>query len=66
MNVMESEYYALTSSTRMNTFGDIYEHDFNPMSPFENLLSQNYRSCSHHDFNLIAYLEREGEGEGED
>ncbi|CAF3821869.1 unnamed protein product, partial [Adineta steineri] len=56
MNVVETGYYALISSSNMNTFGDIYKDDFNPMNPFENLLSQDYRSCSYQDFKFIAYL----------
>ncbi|CAF0983595.1 unnamed protein product [Adineta steineri] len=56
MNVMETGYYALSSNSSMNTFGDIYKDDFNPMNPFENLLSQDYRACSSQDFKFIAYL----------
>ncbi|CAF3641687.1 unnamed protein product [Adineta steineri] len=56
MNVMETGYYALSSSSSMNTFGDIYKDDFNPMNPVENLLLQNYRSCAYRDFKLIVYL----------
>ncbi|CAF1227419.1 unnamed protein product [Adineta steineri] len=56
LKVMETGYYALSSDSSMDTFGDIYEDDFNPLNPFENLLSQNYRSCSYEDFKLIAYL----------
>ncbi|CAF3909027.1 unnamed protein product [Adineta steineri] len=56
MNVMETGYYALSSDSRMNTFGEIYEDDFDPMNPFENLLKQDYRACSFQDFKFIAYL----------
>ncbi|CAF1244903.1 unnamed protein product [Adineta steineri] len=56
MNVIETGYYALSTSSNMSTFGDIYEDDFNPMNPFENLLSQNYRACSYQDFKFIVYL----------
>ncbi|CAF4096846.1 unnamed protein product [Adineta steineri] len=44
MHVVETGYYALISNSNMNTFGNIYEHDFNPMNPFDNLLPQDYRS----------------------
>ncbi|CAF1057170.1 unnamed protein product [Adineta steineri] len=57
INVVETGYYALTSSSSMDTFSDIYRDDFNPMNPFENLLSQDYRSCSYQDFKFIAYLQ---------
>ncbi|CAF1544339.1 unnamed protein product [Adineta steineri] len=56
MNVVETGYYALSGSSSMGTFGYIYKDDFNPMNPFENLLSQNYRSCSDQDFMFIVYL----------
>ncbi|CAF3680571.1 unnamed protein product [Adineta steineri] len=56
VNVLETGYYALSSDSSMDTFGDIYEDDFDSMSPFENLLSQNYRSCSFQGFKFIAYL----------
>ncbi|CAF1557222.1 unnamed protein product [Adineta steineri] len=56
VNVMETGYYALSSSSSMDTFGYIYEDDFNPMNPLENLLSQDYRACSYQDFKLIVYL----------
>ncbi|CAF3917205.1 unnamed protein product [Adineta steineri] len=56
MNVMETGYYALNSISSMNTFGNIYKDDFDPMSPFENLLSQDYRACGHQNFKFIAYL----------
>ncbi|CAF0986126.1 unnamed protein product [Adineta steineri] len=56
VNVVENAYYALSSDSTMDTYGYIYKDDFNPLNPFENLLSQNYRSCSYEDFNLIVYL----------
>ncbi|CAF1540612.1 unnamed protein product, partial [Adineta steineri] len=56
VNVVETGYYALSSNSSMDTFGDIYKDDFNLMNRFENLLSQDYRSCSHQDFKFIAYL----------
>ncbi|CAF0984158.1 unnamed protein product [Adineta steineri] len=56
MHVMETGYYALISSSNTNTFGYIYEDDFNPMNPVENLLKQDYRACSSRDFKFIAYL----------
>ncbi|CAF3980977.1 unnamed protein product, partial [Adineta steineri] len=40
----------------MDTYGYIYEDNFNPMNPFENELSQNYRSCRFQGFKFIAYL----------
>ncbi|CAF1633182.1 unnamed protein product, partial [Adineta steineri] len=54
VNVMETGYYALSSVSSMDTFGNIYKDDFNPMNPSENL--QDYRSCSFQDFKFIAYL----------
>ncbi|CAF0735174.1 unnamed protein product [Adineta steineri] len=56
VNVLETGYYALSSSSNMDTFGDIYKDDFNPMNPVGNLLSQNYRACSYQDFKFIVYL----------
>ncbi|CAF4031138.1 unnamed protein product [Adineta steineri] len=56
VNVVENAYYALSSDSAMDTYGYIYKDDFNPLNPFEKLLSQNYRSCSYEDFNLIVYL----------
>ncbi|CAF1035438.1 unnamed protein product [Adineta steineri] len=57
IHVVETGYYALTSSSNVNTFGYIYKDDFNPRNPSENLLSQDYRSCSYQDFKFIAYLQ---------
>jgi hypothetical protein len=66
MNVDESGNYALNSDVftangrstynDVNLFADIYQDNFDPIKPFENLLSQNYRSCSDYDFKLIALL----------
>ncbi|CAF0987997.1 unnamed protein product [Adineta steineri] len=56
VNIVENAYYALSSDSTMDTYGYIYKDDFNPLNPFENLLSQNYRSCSYEDFNFIVYL----------
>ncbi|CAF0761483.1 unnamed protein product [Adineta steineri] len=56
VNVVETGYYALSSNSSMDTFGDIYKDDFNPMNPFENLLSQDYWRCIWDDFSLIANL----------
>ncbi|CAF4018380.1 unnamed protein product [Adineta steineri] len=56
VNVVGNAYYALSSDSTMDTYGYIYKDDFDPLNPFENLLSQNYRSCSYEDFNLIVYL----------
>ncbi|CAF1360240.1 unnamed protein product, partial [Adineta steineri] len=56
MQVVETGYYGLSSTSSMDTFGDIYKDDFNPMNPFENLLLQDYRSCTYQDFKLIVYL----------
>ncbi|CAF0818601.1 unnamed protein product [Adineta steineri] len=57
MHVMVTGHYALSSSSNMDTFGYIYKDDFNSMNPFENLLSQDYRSCSYQDFKFITYLQ---------
>ncbi|CAF1400592.1 unnamed protein product [Adineta steineri] len=56
MQVVETGYFALSSTSSMDTFGDIYKDDFNPMNPFENLLSQDYQTCVYPDFKFIAYL----------
>ncbi|CAF1391897.1 unnamed protein product [Adineta steineri] len=56
MNVMKNGYYGLKSASSINTFGDIYKDDFNPMDPFENLLIQDYQSCADKDFTFIANL----------
>ncbi|CAF0857365.1 unnamed protein product [Adineta steineri] len=56
MRVVETGSYALISNSSMDIFGYIYEDDFNPMNPFENLLPQDYRACSSPDFKLIADL----------
>ncbi|CAF4021345.1 unnamed protein product [Adineta steineri] len=56
MNIMKNGDYALGSNSSMDTFGDIYKDDFNPMNPFENLLLQNYRRCSRQNFKFIANL----------
>ncbi|CAF4173405.1 unnamed protein product, partial [Adineta steineri] len=56
VNVVETGYYALSSLSSMDTFGDIYKDDFNPMNPFENLLSQDFWKCIWNDFTLVAKL----------
>ncbi|CAF0784744.1 unnamed protein product [Adineta steineri] len=56
VNVVETGYYALSSSSSMDTFGDIYKDDFNPMNPIESQLSQVYRSCFHLNFRFSVYL----------
>ncbi|CAF1380619.1 unnamed protein product [Adineta steineri] len=58
MHVGETGYYALTSNSSISTFAYIYKDGFNPMNPFENLLSlsQDYGSSVGYNFKLIAYL----------
>ncbi|CAF0816835.1 unnamed protein product [Adineta steineri] len=55
MHVVETGYYALSSSSKVNTFGDIYKDDFNPMNRFENLLKHDL-ICNFEDFHFAAYL----------
>ncbi len=49
--------YVLWSESNINTYGYIYEDDFNPLKPFENLLLKHNGDCNDGQFKLIIDLE---------
>lgn len=57
LKVIANGYYAFIGESDVHMYGDLYEHSFNRINPFENLLSQNYRRCGYSDFMLTAYLD---------
>ncbi|CAF4024246.1 unnamed protein product, partial [Adineta steineri] len=57
VNVEKTEDYTLIIFSEMtDLYGYIYKNDFNPMDPFENRLSKDYRASSDQGYKLIANL----------
>jgi hypothetical protein len=56
VNVNETDSYIIESNSSVNTYGYIYKDSFNPVNPFENLLSQNDDSCNDQ-FKLMTNLQ---------
>jgi hypothetical protein len=57
VNVDETGYYILESNSNVDTYGYIYEDNFNPFNPSENLLLEHDESCDSHHFKLTAVLQ---------
>jgi hypothetical protein len=58
MKVVETAYHTVSvdRDASLSTLVYIYEHSFNPISPFENLLAQGSPRCLGSINRLIAYL----------
>ncbi len=59
INVAENGYYTLVSDSNMNTFGYLYQTNFNPFNPFVNRIKIDYGGGCNAQFKLIDYLEKE-------
>lgn len=56
INVITDGIYTITSFGYEILHGYLYRDYFNPLNPSENLLLQDYKSCSNSYFKLISYL----------
>jgi len=61
VNAVKSGSYSLLGKSKSNVriYGYIYEHNFNPLNPFENLLLENGFSCGDRQF-ILTYTLRSG------
>lgn len=50
-------FYSLSGKSEVDIYGYIYKSNFNPLSPFENLLSENGVSCGDRQFVLTTILD---------
>ncbi len=57
LTVVEVGNYSFRSNSNFDTYGYIYKSNFNPLNPFENLLSKNDDGCRDGQFKLISYLQ---------
>ncbi|CAF1085187.1 unnamed protein product [Adineta steineri] len=57
VKVTESGYYTFRGSGSIDPYGSIYKNKFNPLEPWENLLSQEYAHGSDIQFKLDIYLD---------
>ncbi|CAF1031449.1 unnamed protein product, partial [Adineta steineri] len=57
INVFETGIYVLWSESNVNTYGYIYQHDFNPFEPLKNLLAEHDGKCNNGQFKLIIDLQ---------
>ncbi|CAF4245082.1 unnamed protein product [Rotaria sp. Silwood2] len=57
ISVVTSSWYRLWSASNIVTYGYIYKDNFNPLIPFENLLTKDDGSCGNGQFWLRVYLE---------
>jgi hypothetical protein len=55
--VVTNGLYNLVGKSRIGIYGYIYKHKFNPLNPFENLLSENGISCADSQFLLTTIFE---------
>jgi hypothetical protein len=57
VKVPENRYYTIWSSSNIDTYGYIYENSFDPLDPFENLLTSNDDSEGYGDqFKIETHL----------
>ncbi len=52
VNVPEIRYYTIESSSNIATYGSIYKNSFNPLNPTGNLLADDGKGGSNHQFKL--------------
>jgi hypothetical protein len=52
VNVPEIRYYTIQSSSNIDTYGFIYEKNFNPLNPTENLLAEDNDGGGNSQFKL--------------
>jgi hypothetical protein len=57
VNVIETGYYRFRSSDSIDTYGYIYEDNFNPLNPFENFLLKDDNSCLNGQFRFATVLQ---------
>jgi hypothetical protein len=59
MNVAKSGSYILWSESNINTYGYIYENNFDPLKPSGNLLLEHNGTCNQEQFKLIIDLKND-------
>jgi len=57
LNVVENGSYTLGSVSNIDTYGYIYNGNFNPFNPSENLLSHIDDGCGYEQFRLVTHLQ---------
>jgi len=56
INVKSAGLYTIASNSRIDTYGYIYEHNFNPFKPFTNLILKTDGYCDNDQFELALNL----------
>jgi hypothetical protein len=56
VKVNTTGFYYLSSDGKMHTYGYIYEENFDPFNPYENLLASNDNGCDNWQFKLNVHL----------
>jgi hypothetical protein len=56
VKVNKTEYYTIISSSTFNTFGYIYQNEFDSLNPSINLISKGDDICNNDQFKLIRNL----------
>ncbi len=59
INVAENGYYTLVSDSNMDTYGYLYENNFNPFNPFVNQIMEDDESGCNRQFKLYYYLQKQ-------
>ncbi|CAF1445173.1 unnamed protein product [Adineta ricciae] len=57
INVKKSGIYAIWSRSEMDTYGYIYEDNFDPLQPFGNLIAQHGGKCNQHQLKFFIHLQ---------
>jgi hypothetical protein len=57
VNAVTTGFYSLSGKSEVDIYGYIYKDNFNPLSPFENLLSENGVSCGDRQFVLTTIID---------
>jgi len=56
INVNTSGFYMFSSESRFDTYGYLYEHEFNPYNSIDTSLAQSDHTCNDDQLQILAYL----------
>jgi len=59
ITVVENGTYTFSSYSEINTYGYLYENNFNPFNPSENRINENDDSGCNGQFKLIQYMQKQ-------
>lgn len=58
VNVAEDGNYTLVSDSKMDTYGYLYEHKFNPFNPSANRITQKNNGICKNQFQVVHHLQK--------